>query len=76
MATVGGNIARLRKAKGLTQRQLGALVNRVDGMAVSRWERGSNMPNSENLVALVEALECPLQALYSEPEPEPEREAA
>lgn len=41
---IGKFIRKLRKAKGLTQQQLGDLVN-VGGKSVSKWERGLNMPD-------------------------------
>lgn len=41
---IGKFIAKLRKAKGLTQQQLGDLVG-VGGKSVSKWERGINMPD-------------------------------
>ncbi len=37
--TLGGSIAALRKAKGLTQEQLAARVG-VSAPAVSKWETG------------------------------------
>lgn len=54
--TVAANIKAARVKAGLTQRQLGALVNDVDAMAVSRWERGYVMPSVDNLMALAAAL--------------------
>ncbi len=41
---IGKFIKKLRKAKGLTQQQLGDLVG-VGGKSVSKWERGINMPD-------------------------------
>ncbi len=41
---IGKFIAKLRKAKNLTQQQLGDLVG-VGGKSVSKWERGINMPD-------------------------------
>ena len=39
--TLGGNIAALRKARGITQEQLAARVG-VSAPAVSKWETGSS----------------------------------
>ncbi len=41
---IGKFISKLRKAKNLTQQQLGDLVG-VGGKSVSKWERGINMPD-------------------------------
>jgi DNA-binding transcriptional regulator YiaG len=46
-----GYIATLRKALGLTQRQLGERLG-VDKMTVYRWERGTVKPGGESLAAL------------------------
>lgn len=42
---VGALIARLRKEKGLTQRELGERLG-VSDRAVSKWERGLNLPDA------------------------------
>ena len=42
--TIGSFIAALRKAKGLTQRELAEMLN-VSDKAVSRWERDENAPD-------------------------------
>ena len=39
---MGATIAALRKARGLTQEQLAALVG-VSGPAVSKWETGGSL---------------------------------
>lgn len=65
-ATVGGNIRAARAAAGLTQKQLGAMVNDSDGMAVSRWERAVNHPSHENLIALASALGLDIAWFYTD----------
>ena len=52
---VGDNVALARKSKGLTQSELGRRIG-VEGMAVSRWERGSSRPSDTNLQAVAEVL--------------------
>lgn len=42
--TFGNFLAILRKAKGMTQKDLAELVN-VSDKAVSRWERDESMPD-------------------------------
>ena len=51
----GHFISELRKAKGLSQNELGSLLN-VTNKAVSRWETGRGLPDSSLLLPLAEAL--------------------
>lgn len=67
-AILAANLQRTRQARGFTQRQLAALVNDVDSLAVSRWERGVSMPNGDNLAALAVALGIEIADLYAETE--------
>lgn len=53
---VGLQIAALRKAKELTQAQLGERLN-VSFQAVSKWERGETLPDIGTLVDLAKVLE-------------------
>lgn len=62
-AIVGENIAAARKAMGLTQRELAAVVE-TEGFAVSRWERGTVKPSDKNLAALAAALQRDLAWFY------------
>lgn len=55
---IGATIASLRKARGLTQEQLAALVG-VSGPAVSKWETDASCPD----VALL----CPLARRWAPP---------
>lgn len=52
---VGKQIASLRKAKGLTQNQLGERLN-ISFQAVSKWERGEALPDISILVDLANIL--------------------
>ena len=52
---IGKLIAKLRKEQGLTQQQLGDKVN-VGGRAVSKWERGINLPDIAIINQLSEIL--------------------
>ena len=52
----GGQIARLRRAKGLTQTALGELL-KVSFQAVSKWERGETLPDTALLDDLAQALD-------------------
>ena len=45
----GKMIVRLRKEKGMTQKQLAEMLN-VSDKAVSRWENGKNYPDIETMM--------------------------
>ena len=49
--TIGANIKRLRTAKKITQEQLSAAMN-VTCAAVSKWERGSTLPDVTMIPAI------------------------
>lgn len=56
MQKVGENIASLRKAKGITQSELGERTG-VSFQAVSKWERGETLPDISILPDLARILE-------------------
>ena len=60
---VGKNIAKFRKAKKLTQEELGVLLG-VSNQAVSKWESETSMPDIMLLPKIAEALDVTLEALY------------
>lgn len=68
---IGENIRRARTARDLSQKELGRLVNDVDSMAVSNWERGINRPSDANLEVLASVLDVSLAWLYTEHSEEP-----
>lgn len=53
---IAGQISTLRKAKGLTQNELGERVG-VSFQAVSKWERGETLPDIALLPDLAKVLE-------------------
>lgn len=53
---VGNQIAELRKAKGITQNELGERLG-VSFQAVSKWERGETLPDTAILPDLANVLE-------------------
>ena len=55
-------IAAIRKAKGITQAQLAALLD-VPQPYISRWESGKHLPTLPQFVALADALSCTLDEL-------------
>ena len=69
--SIGKNIAKYRKAKGLTQEELGAKLG-VTNQAVSKWESEVSMPDVMLLPEIANALNITLDDLYGIAK-EPER---
>lgn len=57
-----GFVARLRKEKGLTQRELAGRLH-VSDKAVSKWERAAGLPDITMLLPLAEALDVTVTEL-------------
>jgi len=55
MEGIGQRIRTLRKARALTQKQLGELLG-ISFQAVSKWEKGSCSPELSQIPALCRAL--------------------
>ena len=72
-----GNLIRLRTGRGLTQAELGAMLNYSD-KTISKWERGEAIPDAYVLTQIAEIFGVTVDALLSPPEkwtpPEPEKE--
>jgi len=49
------NLRKVRKGAGLSQRQLGDLVD-MSEQVIGYWERGDRMPSSDRVIALAKAL--------------------
>ena len=64
---IGKRIAAARKAKKMTQEQLGDRLG-VSFQAVSTWEQGKFIPDAEHLPALAKVLGLSLDALFDEEE--------
>lgn len=62
--SVGKRIADLRKAKGMTQKELAEILHITDG-AVSKWERGINFPDVSLIEHLAVALDTNVLTLLS-----------
>lgn len=65
------NIKSIRKAKGLSQEELGIQLH-VVRQTISKWEKGLSVPDADMLIALSAALETPVSALLGETLAEPE----
>ncbi len=61
--SIGKNIAKYRKAKNLTQEELGAKIG-VTNQAVSKWESGVSMPDVMLLPEIAGALGISLEDIY------------
>ena len=59
------NIKAIRKSKGLSQQELAIKLN-VVRQAVSKWEQGRSVPDSDMLISLSEVLEIPVSTLLGE----------
>ena len=64
---IGARIKAARKAKGMSQENLAEKLG-VSFQAVSTWEQGKFIPDSDHLPALAKELELSLDALFAEEE--------
>ena len=64
MKKIGSQIAMLRRAKGITQTQLGERLN-ISFQAVSKWERGEALPDTGILVDLAAVLETSVDSILT-----------
>ena len=64
---IGKRIREARQAEGLSQEQLGEKLG-VSFQAVSTWETGKFIPDSDHLPALAKTLNLSLDALFAEEE--------
>ena len=55
VTATGENIARLRKAAGMTVRDLQAVFGFATPQAIYKWQRGQAMPTLDNAVVLAAA---------------------
>ncbi len=62
---IGKRIREARQARGLSQEQLGEKLG-VSFQAVSTWETGKFLPDSDHLPALAKELDLSLDALFAE----------
>ena len=65
----GRNIARLRKERGLSVKQLQAYFGFEDPQAVYRWQWGKNLPSVDNLYALSALFEVPMNEILVSSKP-------
>lgn len=70
--SIGKNIAAFRKAKGMTQAELGEMLG-VSNQAVSKWEAEATMPDVMLLPEIAKVLDVTLEELYNGREEVPEQ---
>lgn len=63
--TFSEKLLKLRKGKGLSQEQLAEQLN-VSRQAISKWESGASIPESEKLLALSDYFQVSLDDLLKE----------
>ncbi len=63
MKTIGTKIAELRKQKGMTQEELGALIG-ISAQSVSKWENEISMPDITLLPILADLFDITIDALF------------
>lgn len=63
MAATGENIARLRRERGLTVRDMQAYFGFEEPQAIYKWQKGKSLPSVDNLYALGALLEVPMEAI-------------
>ena len=63
MAATGRNILRLRRAAGLSVRELQEIFGFSTPQAIYKWQRGTAMPTLDNLVILAAVFGTTLDAI-------------
>ena len=63
MAATGRNIVRMRKAAGLTVKELQHIFGFATPQAIYKWQHGKCLPTVDNLVALSVLLEVPINEI-------------
>ena len=65
MTATGRNIARLRKAAGLSVRDLQQLFGFMTPQAIYKWQNGEPLPTIEHLAALSRFLHVPIEEIIA-----------
>lgn len=69
LKATGRNIARLRKERGLSVKQLQAYFGFEDPQAIYRWQWGKNLPSVDNLYALSALFVVPMNEILVSSKP-------
>ena len=63
LVATGENITRLRKARGLSVRDLQNWFGFEEPQAIYKWQKGKSLPTVDNLYALGALLDVPLEEI-------------
>jgi len=63
LVATGENITRLRKARGLTVRDLQSWFGFEEPQAIYKWQKGKSLPTVDNLYALGTLLNVPMEEI-------------
>ena len=63
LSATGANIERLRKARGLSVRDLQDYFGFEAPQAIYKWQRGQSLPTVDNLYALSALLHVPMETI-------------
>ena len=59
----GENIARLRRQRGLSVRDLQTALGFATPQAIYKWQKGQSLPTLDNLVILSQILHVPIDGI-------------
>ncbi len=63
MIATGNNIARLRKEKGISVKQIQEVMGFNTPQAIFKWQRGETMPTLDNIVVLSELFNTTIEEI-------------
>lgn len=63
MIATGNNIARLRKEKGISVKQIQEVMGFNTPQAIFKWQRGETMPTLDNIVVLSELFHTTIEEI-------------
>ena len=63
MVATGGNIMKLRKAAGLSVREIQNIFGFTTPQAIYKWQHGTAMPTIDNLVVLAAVLDVTIDEI-------------
>ena len=64
LTLTGANIVKLRKAAGLTVRDLQAVFGFSTPQAIYKWQNGATLPTVDNLIVLASLLNVKIDDVY------------
>ena len=77
--SIGGNLRKMRKSRGLTLNQLADRITyaggrRFSACTISAWERSEKSIDAQYIPILASALDCSIASFYEERTPTPDEE--